>query len=310
MKSAQRAEVSSVRLDLGQRAKASRASAKRLTTAAPSAVEKSDPILPHIAEAYRLMRICDEAFAAHDQQGLGGAFEQADDAQDALVAHCDNVLMQIRPTSAAGAVALARFAVDWFESQGVPLARDEHGTSVLRLIAAPSSPAERSYVGRREASTAATAAASQSGAQPLGSAAVQPLTPSLDARLDVGRSLANQFDFAPYSITDLARLFEITRAADEYWGQIGNTPLCGKDDHQGFLVLTNLGRFAEIEEHRMAFLRDRCVVEISRRVPADDAERDEILCVRIAHEMDCNGRIDRLDAPGLLVEALKAWGGP
>ena len=131
---------------------------------------------------------------------------------------------------------------------------------------------------------------------------------SLEARLDIGRSLADQFDFAPYSIKDLARLFEITRAADEYWGQIGNTPLCGKDDDQGFLVLTNLGRFAEIEEHRMAFLRDRFVAEISRRVPADDDVRDEILCVRIAHEMDCNGRIDLRDAPGLLVEALKAWG--
>ena len=58
----------------------------------------------------------------------------------------------------------------------------------------------------------------------------------------------------------------------------------------------------------MAFLRDRCAAEIAQRVPSDDAERDEILCVRIAHQMHCNGMIDPRDAPGLLIEALKAWG--
>lgn len=136
----------------------------------------------------------------------------------------------------------------------------------------------------------------------------KPHPPSLEERLDVGRRLADEFDFAPYSIKDLARLYEVTKQADEYWGQIGNTPLCSHPDGHGFTELTNLGRFAEIEENRMAFLRDRCVAEISRRVPADDAERDEILCVRIAHEMDCSGRIDRRDAPDLLLEALKAWG--
>ena len=62
MKSAQRAETSSAPPSLGQRAKASRASAKRLT--APSAVETPDPILPRIEEAYRLLRSSDEAFSA------------------------------------------------------------------------------------------------------------------------------------------------------------------------------------------------------------------------------------------------------
>ncbi|WP_156394093.1 hypothetical protein [Methylobacterium sp. Leaf94] len=145
-------------------------------------------------------------------------------------------------------------------------------------------------------------------AEAVRSAAARHSPPSLDARLDVGRSLADQFDFAPFSVVDLARLYELTRQTDEYWGQIGSMPLCSNEDGQGFSVLTNLGRFAEIEEHRMAFLRDKCVAEISRRVPANDAERDEILCVRIMHEIDCNGRVDRLDAPTLLVEALKAWG--
>ena len=136
----------------------------------------------------------------------------------------------------------------------------------------------------------------------------KPHPPSLEERLDVGRRLADEFDFAPYSIKDLARLYELTKQADEYWGQIGSMPLCGDIGSSGFTELTNLGRFAEIEENRMAFLRDKCVAEITGRVPSNDAERDEILCVRIAHELDCNGRIDRLDAPDLLIEALKAWG--
>ena len=139
-------------------------------------------------------------------------------------------------------------------------------------------------------------------------AARQAPVDTLDARLDIGRTYAARFDFAPYSIKDLARLYDLTKQADEYWGQIGSMPLCGDVGSSGFTELTNLGRFAEIEENRMAFLRDKCVAEITGRVPSDDAERDEILCVRIAHEMDCNGRIDRLDAPDLLIEALKAWG--
>ncbi|WP_264047994.1 hypothetical protein [Methylobacterium flocculans] len=306
MKSAKRAEVSSVRSDLGQRAKASRAAAKRVSTAALSAVEKSDPILPHIAEAYRLMRICDEAFAAHDQQGLGGTFEQADDAQDALVAHCDNVLMQIRPTSAAGAVALARFAVDWFESQGVPLARDEYGTSVLRLIAAPFSPAEHPYASRRELSTAAAAPQGSTEA-PRATVSRLPHATRLDDVLDNARSYANEFDFSPFSIKDLAHLFDVARHAGTYWGDVGNMPLSGGFGADGS-SLTNVGWFVEGEEQRMSFLRDRCVAEIAQRGPTNDSERDEILCVRIAHEFDCNGRIDRAEAPSLLIEALKAWG--
>lgn len=67
-------------------------------------------------------------------------------------------------------------------------------------------------------------------------------------------------------------------------------------------------RVVEGEEQRLSFLRDRCVAEITQRVPADKAEHDQVLCVRIAHELNCNGRIDRLDAPDLLIKALKAWG--
>ena len=233
-------------------------------------------------------------------------FDQAEEAQDALVAHCDNILMQTWPTSFAGAVALARFAVDWFESQGVPLARDEYGTSVLRLIAAPFSPAEHLCANRRKVSTAA--AAPQGGTEAL-RATVSRLPPPtrLDDVLDNARSYANEFDFSVFSIKDLAHLHDVARHAGTYWGNVGNMPLCNGFGADGS-SLTSVGWFVEGEEQRLSFLRDRCVVEIAQRVPADDAERDVILCVRIAHEFDCNGRIDRREAPSLLIEALKAWG--
>jgi hypothetical protein len=53
-------------------------------------------------------------------------------------------------------------------------------------------------------------------AQALRSATARQPHASLDARLDVGRSLADQFDFSPFSIVDLARLYELTKQADEY----------------------------------------------------------------------------------------------
>ena len=136
----------------------------------------------------------------------------------------------------------------------------------------------------------------------------QPRTTPLDACLADARSYAERFNFAPFSIWELARLYEITKHADEYWGQVGSMPLCGQANDDGPTSLTNLGWFVELEESRMGLLRDRCVAEIARRVPADDAEQNQILCVRIAHEMDCNGLINRQDVPGLLIEALKAWG--
>lgn len=129
----------------------------------------------------------------------------------------------------------------------------------------------------------------------------------LDNLLADAQGYAAELDLGAFSIKDLARLYDVARHANTYWGHVGDMPLCNGSGAEGS-SLTNVGWVVEAEEHRMSFLRDRCIAEIARRQPADDAERDESLCVRIQHEIECAGRIDRLDAPTLLIEALKAWG--
>lgn len=160
---------------------------------------------------------------------------------------------------------------------------------------------------RRKPSTTAPEQSIQERAGALRAATARlPPQASLEALLANCRRYAVEFDFAPFSIEELARLYEITRQADSFWGHIGNMPLCQSSD--GSSRLSNIGWFVEGESQRFSFLRDSCVAEITRRVPANKAEHDEILSVRIMHEIDCNGRVDRLDAPDLLLEALKAWG--
>ena len=130
----------------------------------------------------------------------------------------------------------------------------------------------------------------------------------LENLLSDARSFADQIDLASFSVTDLGRLYEVTCQADDYWGHVGNMPLCTTQEGSAFPQTTPIGWFVQSEEQRMAFLRDRCVAEIAQRTPACQRERNEILRVRITHELECNGRIDRVDAPDLLIEALKAWG--
>ena len=129
-----------------------------------------------------------------------------------------------------------------------------------------------------------------------------------DACVENARSFVDQFDFAAFGIKDLGRLYEVVRQVGAYWGHLSNMPLCQKSGVDGLPDLTNVGWFIEAEENRLAFFRDRCVAEIAARSPTNDQERDVMLSVRIAHELDCSSRIDRLDAPTLLIEALKAWG--
>ena len=130
----------------------------------------------------------------------------------------------------------------------------------------------------------------------------------LDDCLHQARSYAEQFDFSAFDVIDATRLYEIVKQLNLYLGHLGNMPLCTEPDARGIPTLTPVGRFIEAEENRMAFLRDRCVVEIARRVPNTEQERDEILGARISHALDCGHRIEADDEPGLLIEALKAWG--
>ena len=122
------------------------------------------------------------------------------------------------------------------------------------------------------------------------------------------RAFADQFDFSAFGVIDVARLHQVVKQLDIYLGHMSNMPLCTEPDARGIPTLTPVGRFIDAEEARITFLRDRCVREIAQRIPQTDEERDEILSVRISHALDCGFRIDARDDPGILFEALKAWG--
>ena len=117
------------------------------------------------------------------------------------------------------------------------------------------------------------------------------------------------FDFSPFTTADMAFIYKIARDTANLWRHVTNMPRCNEPSElAGIPRSTTLGLFADFECERLGFLSDRCVQELSRRQPADDEERDHILCTQILHEIECSGRIDRRDAPTLLIEALKAWG--
>ncbi|MBB2964338.1 hypothetical protein [Methylobacterium sp. R2-1] len=123
------------------------------------------------------------------------------------------------------------------------------------------------------------------------------------------QAYADGFDFSPFTTADMAFIYKIARDTADFWRHVANMPRCNEpSEWAGIPRPTTLGRFADFECERLGFLSDRCVQELSRRKPADDDERDHILCTQILHEIECSGRIDRRDAPTLLIEALKAWG--
>ncbi|MCJ2081208.1 hypothetical protein [Methylobacterium sp. J-090] len=128
---------------------------------------------------------------------------------------------------------------------------------------------------------------------------------SLRRRFGNARGYADTFDFSPFDLIDVVRLYETTRQIGDYLSHTTNMPLCVHRHAGDHPVASPIGWFLDFEKERMAFFRDRCVAEIHRRQPQSEDERDEALVARLAHEMDCNGRIAE---PGLLLEALKAWG--
>lgn len=132
-----------------------------------------------------------------------------------------------------------------------------------------------------------------------------PSEARLEQRFANARAYADAFDFAPFTLIDVARLYEITRQIGDHLSLTTNMPLCTHRDADGSLATSPLGWFLNFETERLAFLRDRCVAELERRQPHNGDEHDEILGTRLAHELDCSGRIAE---PGLLLEALKAWG--
>ncbi|MCP1551664.1 MULTISPECIES: hypothetical protein [Methylorubrum] len=98
-------------------------------SALPSA--QPDPIFAVIAEGERLLRVSDELFIIPDPD-IDPLPEKLE-ALDAVFEHLDNVLFKTMPTTAAGCVALARFALHYHKTQGVHISDDE--TLIFSLIA-------------------------------------------------------------------------------------------------------------------------------------------------------------------------------
>ncbi|MCC0809074.1 hypothetical protein FPV16_23215 [Methylobacterium sp. W2] len=96
----------------------------------------SDPIFALIEEGRRLLAISDAAFAIHVPNGSNTPPEVEEAVTDALhnlVDHCRGVLLQTVPQTASGCQELARFAVEYFEHQDVPI--DDDQQAVTSLIA-------------------------------------------------------------------------------------------------------------------------------------------------------------------------------
>lgn len=122
------------------------------------------------------------------------------------------------------------------------------------------------------------------------------------ARTAHPRDFADQFDFSALSVAEIARLSEAARMISDMWMHFSNAPYCYTDADR---TARPVWAAYDFECSRIGFLRDRCIHELEGRIPQDGWERDEILCARLKHELECN---DSIAEPGLLVEAVKAWG--
>ncbi|MCJ2043785.1 hypothetical protein MKK58_04435 [Methylobacterium sp. J-078] len=94
----------------------------------------ADPILPMIEEGCRRLREVEAAFAASaDADDNDPRFVARNALLGEMWAHVDGTILKTVPHTAAGCRELARFAVEFFKSQGVPISDDEQ--AVTNLIA-------------------------------------------------------------------------------------------------------------------------------------------------------------------------------
>ena len=110
-----------------------------LTCGAVASAAAPDPIFAAIAEGRRLVKLSDEAYAIPQDPMTIDPPEEREAAQEALFEHCDEVLSTIVPTTGAGCVALAQFALDFEANQGVPLDDRDGGapTILVRIALSP-----------------------------------------------------------------------------------------------------------------------------------------------------------------------------
>lgn len=120
------------------------------------------------------------------------------------------------------------------------------------------------------------------------------------------KASAESVDLSGLGINELCVLYETVGTAREIWGGAMSAPLAlERRGKHGTVNLTNFGNFAEHEDSRLGFMRDRLVEEAEGRTPTDKRDRDNLLELRIRHELACEGRIR---APALLAEIAQTWG--
>jgi hypothetical protein len=132
------------RPSLRDRAAALKASASRVirrkavdaASAAPvaAAVSAADPILAAIAETRRLMTARVHAAALPQPAGSIDPLPEQEAAADAFNTHVDDVLLKTVPTTAAGCVALARYAVEFLGDEGFALDEDQANEQHVRIL--------------------------------------------------------------------------------------------------------------------------------------------------------------------------------
>lgn len=99
-----------------------------------------DPIFAVIEEGERLEAEARTLLdSCQDLREADPARAPAQEADAAVWKHVNDVVLQTTPTTAAGGIALANYALRFEDRQGVPLAKEEGGLDLLRLIAASAS---------------------------------------------------------------------------------------------------------------------------------------------------------------------------
>ncbi|MCK2056942.1 hypothetical protein [Methylobacterium sp. 37f] len=130
------------RPSLRERAASLKASASRVirrkpadtAAAAPAAALAADPILAAIAETRRLTMARTCAYNVELPAGETEPSPEQNAATDAFFAHVNGVLLKTVPTTAAGCVALARYAGKFLEDEGYALDEDEANEQHVRIL--------------------------------------------------------------------------------------------------------------------------------------------------------------------------------
>nr|USU31059.1 hypothetical protein NG677_17160 [Methylobacterium sp. OTU13CASTA1] len=120
------------------------------------------------------------------------------------------------------------------------------------------------------------------------------------------RASAEAVDLSKLDISALCAFYEAAGAAREMWNGTMCLPIAVASGGVagGFMIRTPFGDLASFEDGRLRNLRDRIVAEAEHRTPADRWDRDNLLGLRIQHEIACEGRIC---APTLLADIAHTW---